>query len=701
MAERVVAKIGRQDLIIETGKMAKLADGAVTVQYGGTVVLVTVVCSKEVREGVNFLPLTVEYREKTYAAGKIPGGFFKREGRPSEKEVLSSRMIDRPIRPLFPEGFFNELQILAMVLSADEENDPDCLAMVGASSALAISDIPFPLLVGAVRVGMVDGNFVVNPTFSELEKSPLNLVVAGTKDGVTMVEAGAKELEEKVVLEAIEFGYRNLCEVIDLEENLAKLSGKPKRKIELKVIDPELFKKVRELSLPKLAEINKMGQKEQREEAIDLLSDELVEKLVTEVSAWTKEDIRVVLEEIEGEEIRKLIIEKGTRVDGRDFKTIRPISCEVGILPRTHGSALFTRGQTQSLVTTTLGSRTDEQMIDALEGKSFKRFMLHYDFPPFSVGEVRPIRGPGRREIGHGALSERAISWVMPSEEEFPYTVRIVSEILESNGSTSMATVCGGSLALMDAGIPIKAAVGGIAMGLVKTQDKAVILTDIVGLEDAFGHMDLKCAGTRKGVTAVQMDVKIEGISSQILSQAMEEAKVARLFILDRMDEAIAKPRESISQYAPKIHVLKVPQDKIGAVIGPGGRTVRGIQEKTGAKIEIEDDGSIVVASCDSEALKRAVDAIRALTEEVEVGKIYLGKVKKVMPFGAFCELRPGQEGLIHISELTDGYVKKVEDVVKEGEDVLVKVISIDEQGRINLSRKQAVEEREGEGSRG
>lgn len=692
MAERVVAKIGREDMIIETGKMAKLADGAVTVQYGGTVVLVTVVCSKEVREDVDFLPLTVEYREKTYAAGKFPGGFFKREGRPSEKEVLSSRMIDRPIRSLFPKGFFNEIQIMAIVLSADEENDPDCLAMVGASSALAISDIPFPSLVGTVRVGIIDGNFVVNPTFSEIEKSSLNLVVAGTKDGVIMVEAGAKELEEKLVLEAIEFGYRNLRDVIDLEEKLAKLNAKPKRKVELKVIDPELYKKVKELSLPNLDEMNKMGRKEQREEAINLLSDELVEKLVTEVSAWTKEDIRVALEEIEGEEVRKLIIEKGTRVDGRDFKAIRPVSCEVGILPRTHGSALFTRGQTQSLVTATLGSRTDEQMIDALKGRSFKRFMLHYDFPPFSVGEIRPVRGPGRREIGHGALAERAISWVMPSEEEFPYTVRIVSEILESNGSSSMATVCGGSLALMDAGIPIKAAVGGIAMGLVKTEDKAVILTDIVGLEDAFGHMDLKCAGTRKGITVVQMDVKVEGISSQILSQAIEEAKVARLFILDRMDEAIAKPRESISQYAPKIHVLKVPQDKIGAVIGPGGKMIRSIQDKTGAKIEIEDDGSIVVASCDSEGLMRAVDAIKALTEEVGVGKIYLGKVKKVMPFGAFCEITPGQEGLIHVSELSDGYVKRVEDVVKEGEEVLVKVISIDEQGRINLSRKQATE---------
>lgn len=692
MAEKVVGRIGDEDLIIETGKMAKLADGAVTVQYGGTIVLVTAVCSKEAKEDVGFLPLTVEYREKTYAAGKIPGGFFKREGRPSEKEVISSRLIDRPIRPLFPKGFVNEVQIMAAVLSADEENDPDCLAVVGASSALAVSNIPFSPLVGAVRVGRIGDQFVVNPTFSELQKSSLNLVVAGTRNGVAMLQAGACELDERTILEAIEFGYRNLCEVIDLEERLAEMCGKPKRTIQLKVMDPELLEKVKEIGLQSLSEINKMGRNEQRQEAMDQLSDELVEKLITDESPWTKEDVRQALEEVEGREVRRLILE-GRRVDGRDYMAVRPISCEVGMLPRTHGSALFSRGQTQSLTTATLGTRVDEQMIDALEGVSYKRFMLHYSFPPFSVGEIRPIRGPGRREIGHGVLSEKAISPIMPTEEEFPYTVRIVSDILESNGSTSMATVCGGSLALMDAGIPVKAAVGGIAMGLVKEDDKAVILTDINGLEDAFGHMDLKVTGTRKGITAAQLDVKLKGLSIDILGRAIEEAKVARGFILDKMDEAISKPRASISRFAPKIMTLKVSPDKIGSVIGPGGKVIRGIQEKTGAKIEIEDDGSIVIASSDEEGAKQALAIIKGLTEEAEVGKIYSGKVKKVMPFGAFCEILPGQEGLVHISELTEGYVKKVGDVIKEGEEFLVKVISIDEQGRINLSRKQAMKE--------
>lgn len=692
MAEKVVGRIGDEDLIIETGKMAKLADGAVTVQYGGTIVLVTAVCSREAKEDVGFLPLTVEYREKTYAAGKIPGGFFKREGRPSEKEVISSRLIDRPIRPLFPKGFVNEVQIMAAVLSADEENDPDCLAVVGASSALAVSNIPFSPLVGAVRVGRIGDQFVVNPTFSELQKSSLNLVVAGTRNGVAMLQAGACELDERTILEAIEFGYRNLCEVIDLEERLAEMCGKPKRTIQLKVMDPELLEKVKEIGLQSLSEINKMGRNEQRQEAMDQLSDELVEKLITDESPWTKEDVRQALEEVEGREVRRLILE-GRRVDGRDYMAVRPISCEVGMLPRTHGSALFSRGQTQSLTTATLGTRVDEQMIDALEGVSYKRFMLHYSFPPFSVGEIRPIRGPGRREIGHGVLSEKAISPIMPTEEEFPYTVRIVSDILESNGSTSMATVCGGSLALMDAGIPVKAAVGGIAMGLVKEDDKAVILTDINGLEDAFGHMDLKVTGTRKGITAAQLDVKLKGLSIDILGRAIEEAKVARGFILDKMDEAISKPRASISRFAPKIMTLKVSPDKIGSVIGPGGKVIRGIQEKTGAKIEIEDDGSIVIASSDEEGAKQALAIIKGLTEEAEVGKIYSGKVKKVMPFGAFCEILPGQEGLVHISELTEGYVKKVGDVIKEGEEFLVKVISIDEQGRINLSRKQAMKE--------
>jgi len=496
----VKALLGKEDLIIETGKMAKLANGAVTVRYGGTVVLVTVVVSKEAREGISFLPLTVEYREKTYAAGKIPGGFFKREGRPSEKEILSCRLIDRPLRPLFPEGFANEIQIIATVLSADEENDSDCLALIGASAALGISDIPFPELVGAVRVGRVDNNFVVSPGFSELSNSDLNLIVAGTKNGVTMLEGGANQLDDETMLEAIEFGYQQLRSVIELEEKLIADCRKPKRKIKLKKLDEEFYQKVKKLAQDKLDEIIKIESKDQRGESVDVLCGQLTEELIDENSQWTENDVELALEKIEREKVRQMIIDKGIRVGERDRTSIREISCEAGFLPRTHGSALFSRGQTQSLTAATLGSRLDEQMIDALQGVSYKRFMLHYNFPPFSVGEVRPMRGPGRREMGHGALAEKAIRPVMPSEDEFPYTVRLVSDILESNGSSSMATVCGASLALMDAGIPIKTAVGGIAMGLVKEGDKSVLLTDIIGLEDHFGDMDFKVAGTSRGL---------------------------------------------------------------------------------------------------------------------------------------------------------------------------------------------------------
>ncbi len=695
MSEKVKTVIGKSDLIIETGKMAKLADGAVTVQCGGTVVLVTVVVSKEPREGISFLPLTVEYREKTSAAGKIPGGFFKREGRPSEKEILSSRLIDRPLRPLFPDGFINEIQIIATVLSFDEENDSDCLALIGASAALGISDIPFPELVGVVRIGRVENNFVVNPTFSELSNSDLNLIVAGTKKGVTMLEGGANQLDDKTMLEAIEFGYQELRKVIELEEELVASHQRPKRKIKLKELDEKLYQKVKELAQAELDKIIKLESKEQRDESVGLLCDQLAEKLIDEDSQWTEGDIKLSLEKIECEKVRKMIIDKGDRVGGRKCNSVRDINCEVGILPRPHGSALFSRGQTQGLVTATLGSRLDEQIIDALQGASRKRFMLHYNFPPFSVGEVRPMRGTGRREIGHGALAEKAIRWVMPSEEEFPYTVRLVSDILASNGSSSMATVCGASLALMDAGIPIKAAVSGIAMGLVKEGEKTVLLTDIIGLEDHFGDMDFKVAGTCQGITAIQMDMKIDGISTQIIGQAMKDANTARMFILEKMNQVIAKPKESLSPHAPRIVTIKVNPNKVGEVIGPGGKTIRKIQDDTGAKIEVGDEGKINVVSVDQQACDKAIDIIKKLTEEVEVGRIYSGKVRKITNFGAFCEVLPGQDGLIHVSELAPGYVKRVEDVLKEGDRLRVKVIGVDEQGRIKLSRKQAIKEDE------
>jgi len=696
----VKALLGKEDLIIETGKMAKLANGAVTVRYGGTVVLVTVVVSKEAREGISFLPLTVEYREKTYAAGKIPGGFFKREGRPSEKEILSCRLIDRPLRPLFPEGFANEIQIIATVLSADEENDSDCLALIGASAALGISDIPFPELVGAVRVGRVDNNFVVSPGFSELSNSDLNLIVAGTKNGVTMLEGGANQLDDETMLEAIEFGYQQLRSVIELEEKLIADCRKPKRKIKLKKLDEEFYQKVKKLAQDKLDEIIKIESKDQRGESVDVLCGQLTEELIDENSQWTENDVELALEKIEREKVRQMIIDKGIRVGERDRTSIREISCEAGFLPRTHGSALFSRGQTQSLTAATLGSRLDEQMIDALQGVSYKRFMLHYNFPPFSVGEVRPMRGPGRREMGHGALAEKAIRPVMPSEDEFPYTVRLVSDILESNGSSSMATVCGASLALMDAGIPIKTAVGGIAMGLVKEGDKSVLLTDIIGLEDHFGDMDFKVAGTSRGITAIQLDIKINGVSIQIIRQAVKEANTARMFILEKMNQSISKPRESLSSHAPRIVTVRVNPNKVGEVIGPGGKVIRKIQDDTGVKIEVEDEGKINVVSTDQQSCERAVEIIKKLTEEVEVGRIYSGKVRKITKFGAFCEVLPGQDGLIHVSELDRGYVKRVEDVLKEGDRVRVKVIGVDEQGRIKLSRKQVqvMEEEEDKG---
>ncbi len=688
--DKVESKIGHQDLIIETGRMAKQADGAVTVQYGGTVVLITVVTSKEPKESVSFLPLTVEYREKTYAAGRIPGGFFKREGRPTEKEILTARLIDRPLRPLFPEGFINEIQIMAMVLSSDGENDPDVLAIVGASAALGISEISFPQVVGAVRIGKVEDNFIVNPTYAQLDKSSLDLVVAGTKEGIIMVELGSNELSEDIILEGINFGYTQLLNTISIQEKLISICGKAKVEFPLKKIDEELYQKVKESAILELKEVNKLSQKEQREETIEVIGKRLAEEIIVEGSVYTPEDVKDALIKVECEEVRRLVIEQNKRIDGRSYTDIRPIGCNIGVLPRTHGSGLFTRGQTQSLSVATLGTSADEQMIEALEGETFKTFMLHYNFPPFSVGEVKPVRGPGRREIGHGALAERALRPVMPSKDEFPYTVRVVSDILESNGSTSMATVCAGSLSLMDAGVPIKSAVSGIAMGLIKEGENMAILTDISGLEDHFGDMDFKVTGTISGITALQLDIKIEGITTDIISKTLKEANKARLFILEKMNAAISKPRESLSTYAPRITIIKINPEKIRDVIGPGGKVIRKITAETGVKIDIEEDGKVLVASTSEEASVKAIEIIKGLTQEAEVGKIYKAKVKRVTNFGAFCEIFPGTEGLVHVSELADHFVDRIDDVIKVEDEVNVKVINIDELGRINLSKKQA-----------
>ncbi|MFZ2937773.1 MAG: polyribonucleotide nucleotidyltransferase [Candidatus Omnitrophota bacterium] len=683
-------KFGSQDLIIGTGKIAKQANGAVTISYGGTVVLVTACMSKEIREGQDFFPLTVEYQEKTYAAGRIPGGFFKREGRPSESEILTARLIDRPIRPSFPKGFLNEIQIIAVVLSSDGENDPDILAVTGASAALSISDIPFEGPLACCRVARVDNQFIINPSYAEIEKADLEVVIAANKKGVMMLESKAKEISEEVYMDAVKIGTAELEHILRLQEDLQKQFGKPKASIEYKKISDDLLKKVEESSINRLKEIYKLSNKDEREEEVNLLSKELQEELLSETIIAS--DIKTALVEVEKEQVRKKILEDNTRIDGRGFKDIRAISCEVSVLPRTHGSSLFTRGQTQSLAVTTLGTGEDEQMIEALEGKKYKSFMIHYSFPPFSVGETAPMRGPGRREIGHGALAEKALLAIMPSKEKFPYTIRVVSEILESNGSSSMATVCAATLSLMDAGVPIKDTVAGVALGLIKENGKEIILTDISGLEDHFGDMDFKVAGTRSGLTAVQMDLKIDGISLDLLRNSLIQAKEARFVILDKMAASLSKPREELSSYAPRIDVLKINTEKIGELIGPGGKTIKAIIAATGASIDIQDDGTVLVGSTDAGKSADAIKMIKAITEDVEVGRIYIAKVKRIMPFGAFCEIAPRKEGLVHVSELSNTFVKKVEEVVKIGDEIKVKVIGIDELGRINLSKKQAEE---------
>ncbi len=692
MIEKTEVKLGKYVLAIETGRMAKQADGAAYVTYGDTAVLVTAVASDEIREGIDFVPLTVDYREKTYAAGKIPGGFFKREGRPSEKETLTCRLIDRPLRPVFPEDFRNETQVCATVISHDQENDPDVLSIIGASAALAVSRIPVEKIVGAVRVGRIEGEFTVNPTKSDLERSDINLVVAGTKDAVVMVEGGATEIDEETMISALEFGHQMLKDTIDIQMQLVERCGKFKVPVPPVVHDEKIVSRVESFATLKFDEVFRITGKLERERKVkDLLAQTLQQ--FPEASEEEIAEIKLAFDDLEKKLLRRIIMRERKRADGRGPKDIRRITSELSLLPRVHGSSLFTRGETQALVAVTLGTSRDEQIMDELFGDYKRSFMLHYNFPPFSVGEVRPIRGPGRREIGHGALAERSIACVLPLYEEFPYTIRVVSDILESNGSSSMATVCGATLSLMDAGVPIRAPVAGIAMGLVQEGDEVVVLSDILGLEDHLGDMDFKVAGTKKGITGFQLDIKSKGISLNLLAQALEQAREGRLHILEKMLEAIDRPRDKISEHAPKIIHMSIDPEKIGDVIGPGGRIIRGIVAETGAEINVEDDGRVLIAAVNADSGDRAYNMIRALVEEAEVGKIYTGKVKRVLKFGAFVEILPGKEGLVHISELSDQRVRRVEDVLKEGDVVTVKCIEIDRQNRINLSKRAADKE--------
>ncbi|MEW5866524.1 MAG: polyribonucleotide nucleotidyltransferase [Bacillota bacterium] len=686
--------LGGRRLSLEVGKVARQANGSVLVRYGDTVVLVTACMSKEPREGIDFFPLVVDYEERLYSVGKIPGGWIKREGRPSEVATLSARMIDRPIRPLFPEGFRHDVQVVCTVLSVERDNEPDIAGMIGASAALAISDIPFRGPIGGVRVGRVDGQFVINPTLEQSAKSDLSLVVAGTKDAILMVEAGADEVPEDVALEAISVGHEAIRGIVSLIDRLASECGKPKREVTLYKPEPEIEQKVRVRATSELREALKSDDKLAREERTNAVKLSVVEDMRASLGddfAVYEKDITMVLDKIVKEEVRTMILEEGYRPDGRTFTEIRPIRCEVGLLPRVHGSGLFTRGQTQVLTSVTLGAVGEEQLLDGLGEEESKRYIHHYNFPPYSVGEVRPIRGPGRREIGHGALAERALAAMIPDEDAFPYTIRLVSEVLESNGSTSQASVCGSTLALMDAGVPIKRPVAGIAMGLVKEGDKVAILSDIQGIEDALGDMDFKVAGTERGVTAIQMDIKIPGITREILERALAQAREGRLFILGKMLEVISEPRKELSPYAPRIIRMSIDPDKIRDVIGPGGKVIRHIIDETGAKIDIEDDGRVFIAATDEEAGAKARKMIEDLTAEVEVGKIYTGTVTRIMNFGAFVEILPGKEGLVHISELAHARVPRVEDVVQVGDTIAVKVTEIDRQGRINLSRKDVL----------
>ncbi|MGH7276051.1 MAG: polyribonucleotide nucleotidyltransferase [Candidatus Rokuibacteriota bacterium] len=675
---------------IETGKVAKQADGAVVVRYGGTMVLATCVAAKTAKEAQDFFPLTVEYRERMYAGGRIPGGYFKREGAPVKKETLTSRLIDRPIRPLFPDGFRNEVQVICLTISGDPQNDPDILAMNGASAALCLSGIPFNGPVGAVRVGLVDGKFVANPTNDQQAASSLELVIAGTEEAVFMVESGAKEVPEETILEAIAFGHAECRRLVTIQKELVAKAGKPRWSFDPDAgRDRELEARVRSLAVPKLAAALATHEKQARAGAIKGVFDEVWAALGLDENR--KGAARAAFEAVESVEVRRLIVEKGLRVDGRKANEIRPISIELSYLPRAHGSTVFTRGETQALVSATLGTKSDEQKIESLEGEIWRNFLFHYNFPSFSVGEVRRFGGPSRRDIGHGALAERAVEAVLPPKEEFPYTIRVVSDILESNGSSSMASVCGSSLALMDAGVPIRSHVAGIAMGLVKEGARYGILTDIMGSEDHYGDMDFKVAGTEKGVTALQMDIKIAGVSVEIMREALKQAREARLAVLAKMREAIERPRPELSPYAPRFVTIKIRTEKIREIIGPGGKVIRGIQEQTGTKIDVEDDGRVTVFSPDNESVQKALAIIQDICREVELDRIYLGKVKKIVEFGAFVEVIPNTEGLLHISQIAESRIRTVQDVLTEGDEVLVKVIEIDGNGKMRLSRKMAL----------
>jgi polyribonucleotide nucleotidyltransferase len=681
------------ELSLETGRLAGQANGAVLVRQGDTVVLVTATASKAPRPGIDFFPLTCDYEEKMYAVGRIPGAFMRREARPSEAAILTSRMIDRPMRPLFPKDFRNDVQIVATVLSTDQIHDPSILALIGAGAAVAISDIPHDGPVAAVRMGQFEGHLVENPGMPELERSQLDLVVAGTKDSLNMVEAGAREVSEETLVEALARAHDRIREIIAMVDELVGKVGKPNMEYLHVGVPAEIKQAVAEFAADRIDQVFRESDKAQRDGQVDKLRAEVVAQLTPRFPDRVG-DIGGAFESVLKTAVRRAVLDQGIRPDGRRTDEIRPIWCEVGVLPRAHGSAIFTRGQTQALSIVTLGTMSDHQKLDGLGLEDFKRYMHHYNFPPYSVGEARPLRSPGRREIGHGALAERAVKVMVPPADDFPYVIRIVSEILSSNGSTSMASVCGSTLALMDAGVPLAAPVGGIAMGLVTDENdpsRYAILSDIQGMEDALGDMDFKVAGTRRGVTALQMDMKARGLSSDLFRKALEQARQGRLFILDKMAEALADPRQAMSTYAPRITTIQIHPDKIRDLIGPGGKTIRRIQEETGCQIDIEDDGKVFLATVDEEAMERAVAMIRDLTESVEVGRIYKGKVVRIMPFGAFVEILPRQDGLVHISQLADQRVGKVEDVVNIGDEIMVKVTEIDDRGRVNLSRKQAI----------
>ncbi len=682
-------RVGREDLVIETGKLAKQADGAVMVRFGDTVVLVTACYAPTAREGIDFLPLTVDYRENTYASGRIPGGFFKREGKPTEKEVLTSRLIDRPIRPLFPGGWNRETQIVALVLSSDVDNDSDVLALTGASAALALSRVPSQRTIASVRVGMVDDAYVVNPTYAERKTSRLDLIVAGSKDAIVMVEAGAAEVSEDEMLTALETGHDAIRQIVSTIDTLATEVGKPKVTVAAPEVDEELARDVETRALGPLADAMRISDKLENYAQVDKVLDELLASLPDD-SVEQRASAKRVFKDLKEKVLRDEILERGQRLDGRKFDEIRDISSEIGLLPRVHGSAVFTRGETQALVTVTLGTSDDQQKIEQVDGEIYKRFMLHYNFPPFSVGEVKFLRGPGRREIGHGNLAERSLLPMIPGEDDCPYTLRVVSDILESNGSSSMASVCGASLALMDAGIPLKAPVAGVAMGLVMDEgtQRHAVLSDIAGAEDHYGDMDFKVAGTRNGITALQMDIKASGITTEIMRAALAQAQAGRFHILDKMEATIGSPRDSISTYAPRIVTIKIPVDRIRDVIGPGGKMIRSIVERTGVKIDVEDDGRVNVASADEDSAQKAITIIEELTASPELNKSYLGKVQRITDFGAFIEILPGIDGLLHVSEIAHYRVADVRDELQEGDQALVKVISVDPSGKVRLSRK-------------